>query len=244
MGRDMLGRSIASALTAIISVVILLFAGLGVLIYMPDSPLPDHWNPAKPLVINDPVNMLTDWKLARVLANGALCKATLATGATFNTQPEKIDGPRCGITDHISLQQIGNAQVKPVNTRCQTALRWAMWTTHDLQPKARELFDQDIREIKHFSSYNCREIRTSAGSGGRMSTHATAEAIDVAGFVLQDGTSVDLKRDWGGSTSKSAFLRHANTSACKWFRVTLGPNYNALHADHFHLQHTGWGLCR
>jgi hypothetical protein len=119
-----------------------------------------------------------------------------------------------------------------------------MWTTHDLQPKAMELFNQSIREISHFSSYNCREMRTSSGSGGRMSTHATAEAIDVAGFVLDDGTRIDLKADWNGAAPKSTFLRYANQTACDWFRLTLGPNYNALHADHFHLQHTGWGLCR
>ena len=77
-----------------------------------------------------------------------------------------------------------------------------------------------------------------------MSTHATADAIDVSGFVLRDGTRVRLKQDWDGSPARMAFLRDVQESACNWFRVTLGPEYNALHADHFHLQHTGWGLCR
>ncbi|MFT5796005.1 MAG: hypothetical protein ACI9PY_003181 [Ascidiaceihabitans sp.] len=244
MGCKMLGRSIAAVLTSIISVAILLGAGVGVLIYMSDSPLPDQWNPTKPLVITDPVNMMTNWKLTRALADGNLCKTALATAAEFNEQPDQIDSAQCGIQDHVSLQKIGSARIRPVNTRCQTALRWAMWTTHDLQPKAAELFNQKIREIRHFSSYNCRKIRSSSGSDGRMSTHATAEAIDVAGFILQDGTRIDLKADWDGTSLKSQFLRYANTTACNWFRVTLGPNYNALHADHFHLQHTGWGLCR
>ena len=244
MGCWVLARSIASVLTAIVSVALLLLAGAGVLIYMPNSPLPDQWNPTKPLVITDPVSMMTTWKLNRALADGDLCTSALTTGTTFTALPDKVDTAQCGITDHVSLTRIGTAKIKTINTRCQMALRWAMWTTHDLQPKAFEIFNQNISEVRHFSSYNCREMRTSSGSAGRISTHATAEAIDIAGFVLDDGTSLDLKADWNGSTQKSTFLRYANRSACDWFRLTLGPNYNALHADHFHLQHTGWGLCR
>jgi hypothetical protein len=77
-----------------------------------------------------------------------------------------------------------------------------------------------------------------------MSSHATADAIDISGFVLEDGTRISLLQDWDGETRKAAFLRRANRTACTWFRLTLGPEYNSLHADHFHLQHSGFGLCR
>lgn len=244
MGSRMIGRSIVSVFSALIGVFLLLCAGAVVLIYVEDSPLPNEWNPIKPLVITDPKTALTDWKLVRTLADGELCKAALGTGAKFSALPDKIDSLQCGIRDHVTVTQVAGAKVTPVNTRCQTALRLAMWAGHDLQPKATEIFDQSIREIRHYSSYNCRSIRTSSDSTSRMSTHATAEAIDISGFVLQDGTSVDLKSHWNESASKSEFLQAANRSACKWFRLTLGPNYNALHADHFHLQHTGWGACR
>lgn len=119
-----------------------------------------------------------------------------------------------------------------------------MWAKHGLQPAAQELFGQSIARIEHFSSYSCRAMRTTSGGTGRMSTHATANSIDISGFVLADGTAINLLRDWEGAGPKSAFLRRANDTACAWFRVTLGPEYNSLHADHFHLQHTGFGLCR
>jgi hypothetical protein len=77
-----------------------------------------------------------------------------------------------------------------------------------------------------------------------MSSHATADAIDVSGFVLGTGHHITLLRNWEDPPQHSDFLHDVWDSACRWFRVTLSPEYNALHADHFHLQHTGWGLCR
>ena len=116
-----------------------------------------------------------------------------------------------------------------------------MWEQHDLQPSAQELFRSSLSQIDHIGSYNCRRIR---GSSNRWSTHATADAIDVSGFRLEDGTRLKLIDDWDDGGPKGEFLRRARDSACDWFRVTLSPDYNSLHADHFHIQSSGWGLCR
>ena len=210
----------------------------------PDTPLPPEWNPLQPLSIDDPLTSLTHWKLTRALGNPETCLAALETGAKIERKPDFVETSRCGITPQVSLSSAGGASVAPVNTRCQTALRLAMWTQHALQPAAQDLFGQGIAQIKHFSSYSCRPMRTASGDSSRMSSHATADAIDVSGFVLEDDTRVSLLLDWSGDTAKSAFLKYANTSACDWFRLTLGPRFNRLHADHFHLQHTGNGLCR
>lgn len=218
--------------------------GVQQLLVHPDTPVPTAWNPYAPLRVKDPLTPLTQWKLTRALAQDATCLAALDTGAQAVRKPDLEDGPQCGITPQVTLSAAGGATLRPINTRCHTALRVAMWTQHSLQPAAAEIFGQPLAEITHFSSYSCRQIRTTAGGSGRMSTHATADAIDISGFVLADGTSVNLLRDWEGRDGKARFLRRANSTACDWFRVTLGPEYNALHADHFHLQHTGWGLCR
>ena len=119
-----------------------------------------------------------------------------------------------------------------------------MWERHSLAPLALEILGTELAAIDHLSSYNCREIRTPGGSGGRMSTHATAEAIDIAGFRFADGRQVRLVSDWDGSGPEAAYLRAARDSACTWFQTTLGPEYNALHSDHFHLQSRGWGTCQ
>lgn len=210
----------------------------------PDTPLPREWNPQRPLVVNDPLTPLTKWKLTRALGDNTACLAALDTGAQAQSKPDYFDSAQCGIAPQVGLSGAAGATIAPVNTRCQTALRLAMWTQHGLQPAAREVFGQDIARIEHFSSYSCRAIRTTAGTDTRMSSHATADAIDISGFVLEDGTRISLLQDWYGETRKAAFLRRANRTACTWFRLTLGPEYNSLHADHFHLQHSGFGLCR
>ena len=211
----------------------------------PNTPLPPEWNPTVPLNVKAPVTGLTQWKLTRALANDDACIAALGIGADIQLKPDFVgDDPRCGIAPQVSLSGAGGASIKPVNTRCQTALRLAMWAEHGLQPVAQDLFGQDLKRIEHFSSYSCRAMRTTSGGTGRMSTHATADAIDISGFMLADGTTLSLLRDWKGTDDKARFLRRANETACQWFRMTLGPEYNSLHADHFHLQNTGFGLCR
>ena len=87
-------------------------------------------------------------------------------------------------------------------------------------------------------------MRTASGPSNRMSTHATADAIDISGFRLANGTQIRLIADWGAASPKSAFLRSVRDGACDWFKMILSPDYNRLHADHFHLQSRGWGLCR
>lgn len=210
----------------------------------PETPLAPEWNPTQPLVISHPVTTLTEWKLRRALSDDQSCLAALETGSRVQRKPDFVSSPQCNIAPQVSLSGIAGVNLKPVNTRCQTALRLAMWAEHSLKPAAQKIFGLSLDQITHFSSYSCRAMRTTSGGTGRMSTHSTADAIDISGFVLADGSTVNLLRDWGDDGRKARFLRRANETACTWFRVTLGPEYNRLHADHFHLQHTGYGLCR
>ena len=187
---------------------------------------------------------VTSWKLNGALGNNDQCLAALATAAQYTSQPDKEDGPQCGITPRVVLTAVGDVRLSPLDTRCQTALRLAMWITHGVEPAARATLGTELSELSHLSSYSCRRIRLSGGTGARMSTHATADAVDITGVVLADGRRIRLLSDWGTPGPVSDFLREMRNTACDWFRVTLGPDYNALHADHFHLQHTGWGLCQ
>jgi len=208
------------------------------------SPFTPAWSPFEPLNVQDEKTPLTTWKLRRALADDQSCLAALATGAVVQRLPDLEESAVCHIRPQVQVTQVGDTSLRPLNTRCQTALRIAMWEQHGIQPAALEHLGRGVQRIDHFSSYNCRAIRTTRGETGRMSTHATADAVDIRGFTLSNGDSIALLHDWDGTPERRAFLRAVRDSACTWFRVTLGPDYNALHADHFHLQHTGWGLCR
>ena len=70
---------------------------------------------------------------------------------------------------------------------------------------------------------------------GRWSEHATGDAVDIAGFRLADGTEVMVKEELGKDRSKGRFLKKVRDKTCSLFSTTLSPDYNKLHADHFHL---------
>lgn len=235
--------ALISGLAAFFFAGVLAYGGYQALVH-PDTPLPRAWNPMQPLAVSDPVTPLTGWKLNRAVASFDQCLAALNGFAAVQPQEPLEDTDQCFIRDRVALSGVGDARLAPLETRCAIALRTAMWERHSLQPAAAEFLGTSVQSIQHIGSYNCRLLRTSAGPSTRMSTHATADAIDITGFGFADGLQVRLIDDWEGTGPKADFLRAARDGACKWFSLTLSPDYNRLHADHFHLQSRGWGLCR
>ena len=82
-----------------------------------------------------------------------------------------------------------------------------------------------------------------------VSALATANAIDISGFVLADGRRITVAGNWNDKSPQvRRFFQTIHASACKRFGTTLGPDYNAAHRDHFHLEATlrsgGRGFCR
>ena len=72
-------------------------------------------------------------------------------------------------------------------------------------------------------------------SGARLSEHGHANAVDISAFVLADGRTVHVKSGWWGAFAERNFLRAVHGGACSIFTTVLGPNYDANHRDHFHL---------
>ena len=233
-------RGFFGRLAALVILILMIVLGTGLLRH-PQSPLPAQWNVFEPLDVAAPVTPLTRWKLDWAVQDRALCLQVLERAATVSVMEDLDAGPHCGIAPRVALSAVGGARLDTVETTCATALRLAMWERHGVQPAARDLLGDEVSIIRHIGSYNCRAIR---GSTTRWSTHATADAIDISGFDLAGGDSVRLIRDWTGENAKAQFLRRVRGASCTWFGTTLGPDYNRLHADHFHLQVRGRGLCR
>lgn len=119
-------------------------------------------------------------------------------------------------------------------------MAFAIFEHHGLQPAAQAVYGQPVVGIEHYGSYACRNI---AGSQ-RRSQHATANALDIAGFRLADGRRITLARDWNGDEREQRFLRLVREAACKPFNTVLGPEYNAAHRDHLHLDMGRARICR
>ena len=123
---------------------------------------------------------------------------------------------------------------------CGLTLEFANWARYGVDRAARKYLGSGVKRIETMGSYACRNVARS----GRRSAHARADAIDVSAFILDDGRRISVKGDWSGDPARASFLHVVHGSACKRFGTVLGPDYNADHADHLHLEGTGGGFCR
>jgi hypothetical protein len=169
-----------------------------------------------------------------------------ATRASFTPLPDQYYGTGCSTLGTVRL-----ASLKADDTRlelsnlgpvtCPVASTFAGWARYGVDRAAQQFLGSALVRIETMGSFNCRNV---AGSG-RRSAHATANAIDVSGFVLADGRRVSISGDWrGGTAQERQFLTAIHASACKRFGTVLGPNYNAAHHDHLHLELGGRAICR
>ena len=207
--------------------------------------LPDAWNPLTPLDLDAPPNFVSRWKVRMGIGDGALCRAALGrTSVRADALADHEASDLCHIRSHVRLAALSKARMRPMSTTCEMAARLYLWEVHDLQPAARRILGSAVARIEHYDSFSCRRIRTVAGVLERMSQHATANAVDISGFVLEDGRRISVRTGWTGDGAEARFLRAAQDGLCRWFNMVLGPDYNSLHADHFHADMGRWPGCR
>lgn len=214
--------------------------------------IPERFNPWAPLDLAAEPGWLTGFKLARAKRDPARCFAALArTGMAYDRLPDRVTGPGCGFENAVRLRDAGGVQLGSApSLSCPMALSFFMWERHALQPAARRHFDQPVRAIEHLGSYACRNINRGEGAvpGASRSRHATADALDVAGFTLANGRRISVRRDWSAQADANdpaaRLLRDAHRGGCRFFDGVLGPEYNAAHRDHLHLETGGFSVCR
>ncbi|MGJ7578710.1 extensin-like domain-containing protein [Variovorax sp. RHLX14] len=221
-------------------------------IYSGKLEVPDRYNPWAPLNVTAPPDWLTGMKLARTRDDAALCSAALATtDMQYDTVPDRVTGAGCGFTNAVRLRSAAVRFGPPVLLSCPMALSLYMWERHALQPAAQQRYGQRVAALEHLGSYACRNVNLGEGvpAGASRSRHATADALDIASLTLADGRRISLVSDWksGNAADKplhAQFLQDAHAGACRYFKGVLGPDYNAAHRDHFHLETGGYSMCR
>lgn len=244
-GRRRYLYSAASFVLRLAAVVILLGGGVWWVLAHPETPVPSHWNPLRDLKVTAPVTPVTKFQLNRALASDVQCQAALVdAGVRFEAMEDLIVDQNCGIAGRGLLTKLVTSGIEDVETSCATALRLTMWEHHVVQPAAHDLLGTNVSRLRHVGSYNCRPMRTAQGENSGWSSHARADSIDIVGVDTVDGRTLTLLSNWRDSGPEATFLRQIWREACGWFRVVLGPDFNRLHADHFHLQGPGWGYCR
>ena len=204
------------------------------------------------LDLAQPIGAFTGRKLAGLAGEGEQCLALLGrAGIRYTSLPPRQPSAQCGYRDAVRFRPGGALTVgyapPDLGTACPVAAALALWEWHVVQPAAIEHFGSQVDRIEHLGSFSCRRLY--GRSEGAWSEHATANAIDVAGFGLRDGTRISVLNDWDDEGPRAAFLRDVRDGACRLFATVLSPDYNAAHRDHFHFDQAdrgaiGWRACR
>ncbi len=172
------------------------------------------------------------------------CTAQLAAlGAVFKSQTTPVNQGHCSITNPVRLTSVKTAgepvvfSDQPVLS-CHFAVVLAGWTRDVAGPLVKATTRQPLVAMATGPGFDCRG-RNGDGSG-KMSEHASGNAVDVGSFKLGDGKVLNVK---GSNTSLDA-LRAA---ACEKFTTVLGPGSNSAHEEHFHFdlasRKNGYRLC-
>ncbi len=175
-------------------------------------------------------------------ADGAACRAALARSQMkFSVMADRKIGADCGFTDVVRADATPIAFSPRSVATCSLTAGLYWWQQRLNEIAAVELQSRVVR-IDQLGTYACRNIN--AAAEGRRTQHATANAIDIAAFHLADGRVISVVKDYGQATPEGRFLDGAHDAACDLFNIVLGPRYNRLHANHFHLDFGGFRLCR
>lgn len=209
---------------------------------------PQH-NPWAPLDIDDPPGWATARKVAKLRYAPEACRAFLLRSGVGFEELLPVGEGACRRNDRTVLAP-DTAQglvlrPAPAEASCAVNAGLALWLRQGVQPAAERHLGSRVAAIEHYGTYNCRRIGGDAAA--EWSEHATGNAIDIAAFVLADGRRINIQSDWHGEDSASGFLHESQDAGCGVFGTFLSPDYNAAHADHFHIDQANrrvWSFCR
>lgn len=163
------------------------------------------------------------------------CRLALTEDVAIAPSIPPIKGPgACGGEDLVRLEAVvlPNAQrvaVKPAAVlRCKMATAIADWIRNDMAPLATSLGTK-LSELDNFDSFECRGRNRIKGA--RLSEHGLANALDVRGLKLANGTTLSLTDRNVPRETREKVL----TSVCARFMTVLGPGSDWYHEDHIHL---------
>jgi hypothetical protein len=166
------------------------------------------------------------------------CPAVIMGLVTAKPLPPLSEGS-CGERSPLELESVTlRGRSVPINGKvvanCQMATALPEWLDSvDGYVAAHE--KTHIAEVNVGTSYMCRD-RVTGTKNDTPSEHGFADAMDVVGFTLEDGRRIDVETAWPGTEEQgSRLIRFARDAACSVFTTVLGPEANALHHDHLHV---------
>ncbi len=205
--------------------------------------LPSYYNPFTPLTLDDPPGKITQYKLRRLTPEA--CEGLLEQAnrrALIRTQAVADSEGACPLRNVVRVRSFGPVSLSgSFLASCPLALSSALFVSQQARPLTRAYMGSELAQIEHLGSFACRNIYHRPDA--RLSEHATADALDISAFRLANGRRVTILRGWKADDTQP-WLQALLAASCGYYGNGLGPDYNAAHANHFHLGMRGFGLCR
>ena len=160
------------------------------------------------------------------------------SGAAIAKSLPPIEDGQCHVQSPLSLEAVtANGRTVPLNapvtTDCGIATMLPDWIA-DVNSYLIAHDNTRIATVIVGTNYACRNVDNA--KTGKLSFHAFADALDVVGFALEDGRTITVEQGWTGTEEQgSRIVRFAHDAACTHFTTVLGPEANALHHDHLHV---------
>ena len=227
------------------SFAVLAVLAFGVFLVMRQGLIPAAWTPLPALDLSDSGAWFVDWRIAELKHDRALCsrmlKAPMISATPVSASPIKNG---CGWENAVRVSNAGGAALSVGTVSCEVAAGMAMWLAHEVQPRAASILGSRVTSVQHAGTYSCRDVKGRKFLPSIRSQHATANALDVSGFTLADGRKISIERHWRGTGLEARFLHEIHARACRYFRLAIGPEFNALHSDHFHYDRGFLSRCK
>jgi hypothetical protein len=194
--------------------------------------------------------LLDAWSLA-ARESGDACRKDLETaGFKFRALGDKVqpDKSGCGIPHPVLVLRgpTGIAYDPPITVDC-TLARALGAVERIVQEEATTYLRFSIVRIGNLGGYACRPRNFRKGAS--LSAHAFGCAVDVSSFHPAKGTAAIVDRDYGEPKRPSAAQEDRRRFLHAVFRrlrheadltYAVGPDFNAIHKNHFHLDRGGW----
>ena len=212
-----------------------------------DRNVPPQHLPWRKLNPEAPLGFATRSQFLRMsLAPSKVCMNMARDASGFNSIPAEPKETKsvCGwkTARVVYGSEAGALRPGEANMQCPLAVGTYIWL-REINTAAQKHLGSDLKKVHHVGTYSCR--RQNGNSSGQWSEHAYANAWDITGFELEDGRVISVLKDWQSKDkTRQKFLRNVRNKACKIFRVTLSPDYNEAHRDHFHVDMGPTTACR
>jgi hypothetical protein len=206
--------------------------------------LPPEQSPFAALDLERPIGWATGLQFARIRTDAAACTVALE-GSEMDFAPiedRRTDASgRCGFGNAVTMTRSTYPYSGAVRVSCPLAAALYVWE-REVVARAAERLESPVARIEMIGAYACRNVY--GREGARLSEHATANAIDISGFRLENGRVVTVVAGWTGDGPDAVFLREVRDGGCRVFGGVFSPDHNRAHADHLHFDMGPYEICR